>query len=158
MQIQWSIEGEKQISRTLTRIGNQVTNWKPAMEAAVRRLKVEASQTAFATQGASLGEPWKPLSPEYARWKEKRYPGRGILVRTGKMQRSFQTRAGPLEGEIWNPTPYFKYHQSNAARSRIPRRMMLYITNPVKAAIVRMFQTYWHSQVHGNASLSDLTA
>lgn len=155
MQLNFFIEGEKQLSRSLRlkEIGEQVQNWRPAFELTARLMKKEFAETAFSTEGASLGKAWDPLSPDYARWKAKHYPGKGILVRTGKMQRSFQTRSGAFEAEIWNPTAYFKYHQSNAARSKLPRRMMMYLTNPIKAKIVKFFHTYWQATVRGNASL-----
>ena len=152
MKLTWTIEGEKQISRVLPNIGNQVHDWTPAFAETARRLKAKFSKEAFVTQGASVGAPWAPLSPEYAAWKAKRYPGKGILVRTGKMQKSFVTQYGAMEASITNPTAYFKYHQSNAPRSRLPRRMMMYLTNGTRSEIVRLFQTFWHQKVIGKAN------
>jgi hypothetical protein len=40
----------------------------------------------FLTQGHWAGTPWAQLSDPYRRWKEERYPGRPILVRTGAMR------------------------------------------------------------------------
>ena len=44
----------------------------------------------FATQGAA-GESglWAPLKEPYRTWKQKHYPGRKILVRTGAMRKAF---------------------------------------------------------------------
>ena len=40
----------------------------------------EAAADVFASQGRGG---WAQLSPAYARWKEKHYPGKGILELTG---------------------------------------------------------------------------
>lgn len=49
----------------------------------------------FATEGQSGGEKWQKLSPRYAKWKLKRFRGRRILVRSGKMRKAFVTRSSP---------------------------------------------------------------
>lgn len=45
-------------------------------------------QKQFQTEGGFVGG-WKELSPEYEEWKERNYPGKLILQRTGKLRRSF---------------------------------------------------------------------
>lgn len=42
----------------------------------------------FASEGASGGERWNPLSEQYRRWKKRHYPGRKILSLTGKLRKS----------------------------------------------------------------------
>lgn len=46
----------------------------------------------FASEGAMAGSRWAPLSPAYARWKAKRFPGRKIMQRKGKLRRSLITK------------------------------------------------------------------
>lgn len=40
----------------------------------------------FDSEGARLGAPWAPLSPDYEQAKELRYPGNQILVASGHMR------------------------------------------------------------------------
>ncbi len=48
-----------------------------------------AHETAlFATEGASGGSKWADLSEDYAEQKKRKFPGRKILQRTGRMRRS----------------------------------------------------------------------
>lgn len=54
----------------------------------VFRLYARWISDAFAQQGMPL--PWTQLTPKYAAWKARKYPGRGILVRTGDMRRAYQ--------------------------------------------------------------------
>lgn len=46
----------------------------------------------FATEGASSGRGWPALSPAYAAWKRRHYPGRKIMVLTGRLRRSLTER------------------------------------------------------------------
>lgn len=45
----------------------------------------------FKTQGRSVGG-WAKLSPGYAAWKRQHYPGRPILVLTGRMRKAATTK------------------------------------------------------------------
>ena len=45
-------------------------------------------QKQFQTEGGYVGG-WQQLSPEYEDWKERNYPGKLILERTGKLRRAF---------------------------------------------------------------------
>lgn len=89
----------------------------------------------FASRGGVLGQSWPRLSPGYAAQKAKRYPGRLPLVRTGVMQRSLVSTASSTSVSITNDAPYFKYHQSSAARSKIPRRIMIGIYSGMQADV-----------------------
>lgn len=51
--------------------------------------------------------------------------GRPVLVRTGQMQRKFDHQANSTSVTIGNTDPKFKYHQSSASRSKIPRRAVI---------------------------------
>lgn len=42
----------------------------------------------FDSQGDYWGDPWAPLSPEYAAWKSQAYPGKGILSAEGDLRRA----------------------------------------------------------------------
>lgn len=79
----------------------------------------------FASRGGVIDEPWPKLDAAYAAWKAKHYPGAIPLVRTGKMQHGFRYQAGPNFVRMYNTAKYFKYHQSDEPREKIPRRVMM---------------------------------
>lgn len=58
--------------------------------ASIAPVVAEAADNIFASQGRGG---WAQLSPAYARWKEKNYPGKGILELTGAY-RNAATRIG----------------------------------------------------------------
>lgn len=78
---------------------------------------------------------WAPLSPEYAAWKAKHYPGKPILVRSGAMKAGFSWEAKKRSMRVINrvragqgrgSTPRWVYHQDGTAT--MPARRMLQIT------------------------------
>ena len=48
----------------------------------------------FKSQGAASGGKWSKLSPAYAKWKKRAFPGRKILSLTGGLRKSL-TSKGP---------------------------------------------------------------
>jgi len=136
----FKIEGETQIARVLTRVEKNLSNFYEPLSKS-KDLLLRDVDLAFRTEGKIFGG-WAPLSPEYAAWKAQRYPGRGILERTGKMRKSFRSTVTSHKMEIWNSVGYFPYHQSNRPRTKLPRRVMLYIRPESRREIVKIFQEY----------------
>lgn len=64
------------------------------------------SRQQFATEGAFLGTPWKPLKPEYKVWKRRNGFGGKILVQTGSMKAGLVGRPMNIEQYFGN-TAYF---------------------------------------------------
>ena len=56
-------------------------------------------QENFRTRGGKVGG-WKPLSPRYAELKAARWPGRGILQRTYRLQRSLLPSGSVASGGV----------------------------------------------------------
>lgn len=86
---------------------------------------VKAEQRQFSTQGAYGGAPWAPLSPKYAAWKARHFPGKPILRRTDELFTSLTQ--GPAIREIGrdllvmgSPVTHGKYHARGGGR--LPRR------------------------------------
>jgi phage gpG-like protein len=142
-QLSWTIEGEKQLSRRLLIMSDSVKDWTPAFRQTAQDLKNIFSNDVFNTQGRAIQESWKPLSRAYAYQKAQKYPGKGILEATGKMRKSFQSIFKPDYAEVWNSIYYFKYHQSNQPRSKLPRRVMMKLGNQQREMVVRIFNTYF---------------
>lgn len=59
------------------------------------REQVRQVTRAYTTEGASTGSLWARLSPGYAAWKKRAYPGRRILVRTRETRNRFTQPSNP---------------------------------------------------------------
>lgn len=141
-QIEWTIEGEKQLSRRLIGLESDLKDLRYPFQQSADYLKGVFSRDVFETQGAVIGEKWKRLSPYTVAQKARRgYPDTP-LVGSGAMQRSFQTIVSSDQAVIYNTAAYFKYHQSKAPRTRIPRRVMMKIYHGQREQIVRFFQEH----------------
>ena len=134
-----SIEGDKELSRRFNSIPKDVGSFRGPLYRIGQevRLSVDAN---YGSRGSLFGAKWEP------RKDNKPHP---LLERTGKMRSSFAQRLGDEYVEIFNPTPYFKYHQSNKARRKLPRRIMLKLDEIRKVFIVKEFQRHLHKSVTG---------
>lgn len=147
MQIQFAIEGELELSRRLSGMAIMVEDWSPAFQMAVDDLKQVFSGPVFDTQGAEVDETWSPLSRAYALRKAKLYPNKGILEATGTMRNAFVSRFDATSATIWNTASYFKYHQSKQPRTKMPRRVMMKLTENLKQLVVEDFNRYMQDSV-----------
>ena len=75
---------------------------------------------AFDSEGSSIGEKWQPLSPSYAAWKGRHFPGQPLLVLRGKMKQSLTeessrnaifNRTGGRQLILGTRIKYAKFHQ-----------------------------------------------
>lgn len=98
----------------------------------IRDLWTERIDNAFESKGGSIGKKWAPLSPAYALWKGRHFPGRPLLVRTGRMKRSLTdstsrdmifSRKGGRQLIIGTRVFYAKYHQYGY-RKDSPKRVL----------------------------------
>ncbi len=89
----------------------------------------------FATHGAYLGKPWKPLKPEYLQWKIKNGYSRKTLMQTGAMRLSFVSRPVAIEkyykksavfGSDNRLAPYHQYGTFRNGKRAIPPRPIMY--------------------------------
>jgi phage gpG-like protein len=144
LQLQWSIEGDKQLSRVLIGMGKSMSDFRQPFNSSAEYLKRTFSKDAFSTQGRAIGVRWKRLSPATVAEKARLGYLQGPLIRTGRMQNSFQSIVQSDQAVVYNTSPYFKFHQSNRPRagSRLPRRPMAALGPNQKVTIVRYFQEY----------------
>lgn len=139
-ELSWTIEGEKQLSRRLRGISEGMNDWRPTLKKTAKELVQIFENDVFKTEGNVLGETWDPLSPRYLAKKRADGYSSKPLIRTGAMRKAFQSLVTPDDATIWNAIEYFKYHQSNRPRSRLPRRVMMKLGQDQKALVVRIFQ------------------
>ena len=130
MQLVFNIEGEQQVSRNLRGVEESMGDWTPTFKKVGVYLTDFFSGEVFDTRGAVIGEPWPPRKIK-ADWP--------ILEKSGKMRHSFVYHAEDKQVLITNITDYFKYHQSNKPRIKLPRRVMIKIDEDRKREIVKIF-------------------
>ncbi len=133
-----TIEGEKQLSRRLRKIGEGVKDFSPELKSVSQMLTGVFKGKVFDTKGAVLNDPWPPLAASTIREKRRLGYPTDPLIRTGKMRGSFKKRVSPQEAEIWNATKYFKYHQSRKPRHHLPRRVMMKLTEDLKRSAIQI--------------------
>lgn len=137
--------GTQALVRTLKRYQDAVLDLRePFEQVADRFAQMELAQ--FTSQGAASGDPWAPLSPGYAAWKERRYPGRPILVRTGQLRRDLTRRPFGVEAitsdemRLGTSLRYARYHQTGTPR--MPRRRPIDLTELQKRELVKIVQRW----------------
>ena len=92
----------------------------------------------FNTEGAYYdGEKWEALNPEYAKRKLKKYGPLPILIRTGRLIKSFIGEGGehvkiirPDYAEFGSSVPYAQWHQKGT--DKMPQRREIKATDQLK--------------------------
>lgn len=126
-----TIEGEQQLSRHLGIVADGVEDFSPALENIEKELVHSVDQN-FSQRGGLFGG-WVP------RKDNNPWP---LLENTGELRGGFMSAVKSDYLEIGNSVSYFKYHQSNQPRARLPRRVMLKIDQTRKVFITKAFQEY----------------
>jgi len=147
MRLEWTIEGEKQLSRKLIGLDNALRDFSYPFSQSAEYLKGVFSRDVFETQGAAIGERWRRLSPYTVAQKARKGFPSTPLVGTGAMQNSFRTIVSSDQAVIYNAAEYFKYHQSKAPREHLPRRVMMKLADNQRREIVRFFQEHIQSSL-----------
>jgi phage gpG-like protein len=143
LNLQWSIEGEQQLSRVLLGLSAELQDLRQPFNSSAEYLKRTFSRDAFSTQGRAIGERWKRLSPATVAEKARLGYLSGPLIRTGTMQNSFASIVQTDQAVVYNTAEYFKHHQSNRARGPwLPRRAMMALGANQRVEIVRYFQQF----------------
>lgn len=102
----------------------------------------------FATEGGWGGQAWAPLSPAYAAYKSRVYPGRSILIREGGLRRAAsepRRTVTPRTLTLTIDDPVAGYHQDGTdkmpARPLIPQSLPPSATREVEAAATEYVTT-----------------
>lgn len=127
-----TLEGDRVLSRRLMTIPGELGDFRRPLFRIGGHVRGAVDKN-FSSRGQLFGEKWAP------RVDNKPHP---LLEKTGKMRRNFKQKLGPDYIEIFNPTPYFKYHQSKKQRRKIPRRVMLKLTREQQQYIQKTFQRH----------------
>lgn len=104
----------------LERWENQLDDSEPVFQSLARQF-AKSQQQQFSKVGGHTGARWAPLSPRYAAWKARHYPGKPILQLSGDLKDSLTKRPFGVD-EVWDKgmvvgtaISYAKYHQNGTA-------------------------------------------
>lgn len=136
------IEGEIVFNRSLNRFTENLRDFRQLWPAVIVELQTIMKEQ-FAGQGVGPSGQWQQLSPAYKRWKEKKYPGAPILVRTGATRDALTKNTehsliikGQTELIFGVSLPYPIYHQRG--KGRLPHRAIFDLTEAHKIRLVRV--------------------
>ena len=140
MQLEFTLEGEKQLSRRLGIVADGIKDFKPAFQLSASEL-IRVYKSNFSARGTLLGEPWQERKPQYR--NGARVDDWPLLQETGAMRQGFEAQVDATSMVIFNIMDYFKYHQSNQPRSsQLPRRVMMKLVEAQRRFIVKAMQKY----------------
>ena len=140
--LRFVIEGVPELSRILMLKHKQLSNFKkPLMKAS--SLILGDVETQFKTEGGLSGG-WKPLALSTIQGRVRAGFGGGhpILQQTGKLRHSFYKNVDNKRAFISSKSPYYGFHQSRGARTKLPRRPMLLLTERTRQNIVAEFHKF----------------
>jgi len=143
------IAGEIQMDRGIARFADGIADYRPIWPV-IEDDFYALEKRQFASEGAEGGDQWADLSKEYGEWKEKHFPGKPILERTGDLMRSLTSGDDPNSVKVeerkqltlGTRIPYAIYHQSTLPRKRLPRRPEIQFTEGFKRMAMAHVQGY----------------
>lgn len=134
MQIVVTISGDKKQIERLQKMGQSFLKFRPEMEKIGKMVADYAQGEGTTSQGGVFDARWPRLSPRYAAWKAKHYPGRPPLVRSTNMSRKYKYKADETSVTITNGADYFKFHQTGT--THMPQRLTLAVNAIQKRMMV----------------------
>lgn len=141
-QLSWTIEGEKQFSRRLRGLETELKDFTKPLTVIATKLRKTFGEDVFTSKGTAIGESWQPLSPNTLKQKQRRGFPSAPLIATGAMKSGFRAAVSSDQAVLSNTQEYFKYHQSNKPRKRLPRRVMMKLGNQQREMIQKEFQVF----------------
>lgn len=126
------VEGVKATQDMLNRVRKVMTDMKSGFDSTADYLLKVYTVDVFESEGAVYGRRWTPLNPHYAAWKSTRYPGRGILERSGEMRHGFKAVSTRDYLLIKNGVPWLQKHQKGEG---VPQRVIVDLTNQMKSRV-----------------------
>ena len=138
--IRFTFFGEDQVDRSLLAFAARAADMTPAWEQ-IRERFVGYEGRWFGSEGDGN---WPALSPSYAKWKAKHFPGQKILVRTGQLKASLEkpdiATIEPAYAIFGTGDPVAGYHQTGGGN--LPRRRVVDLDDSERGEWVRVVQRY----------------
>lgn len=104
VRLTFEIVGGERLDVTLSRFGQEVSDWRPFFREEVAPKFFETLQSNLAGQGSYVGG-YAPLSEPYGSWKAQHYPGKTILRREDQIYNSLTWSGGPGPGGVYRDSP-----------------------------------------------------
>lgn len=92
-----------------------------------------AANEGQASQGGVFDATWPRLNQKYAVYKAKKFPGRPIMERSGKLKDSWGYRSSETGVDLGNNTKYWAFHQGGG--QHLPKRVLISINDTNKKKI-----------------------
>jgi len=128
MEVSFVIEGDVQLLRRSKKLDSSLHDFSKGFKNIGVYLGAFFKNEVFDSEGAVFGEQWVS-GPYYNQ-----------LEVTGNMRNSFVAKSDKESVLIDNTAAYFKYHQSNKPRSKLPRRIMMKLDDARKTKIIKLLQ------------------
>lgn len=151
--ISFEFYGDVQLDRTLERFEWGAQDASPAFEAIGDSL-ARAERNQFRTEGIYGSGGWDPLSPAYAAWKAKNYPGRPILQLSGDLMESLTVRPFGIDvveaqfAVFGSGVEYGAFHQRGT--DLMPRRRPVELPETLRRRWIAILQRWL---VHGDTNV-----
>jgi len=151
LRLRVTVAGAKVLDRALSRFGDDIKDFREVWRRIYADfISIEKKQ--FETEGGRGGLRWVPLSPSYAEWKMKHYPGKTILDLTGELRRQMTTGAGmevvylPLTLSMQPTVQRAYWHHEGVGR--LPARKVVWLTESDKVNWIKMVHEYVRMAIH----------
>jgi phage gpG-like protein len=95
----FSVPGATTLAVAFSRFGTDITDFRPFWDGPFKTSWYSGRMQAFALGGEPGEHLWPRLSENYRRWKVRKFPVAGPLVRSGRLQASLTSPNAP--GAIW---------------------------------------------------------
>lgn len=148
---EFGVLGDVQVKRTLADYAEAAADMRPVW-GDLANLFAKQNREQFDTQGARGAGGWAALSPAYAAWKARAYPGKTILRRTDALYESLTARPFGVEvieakvmrlGTDVKSDDGFDYPRAHQqGTERMPRRRPVVLTEADRRTWVRSIQRY----------------
>ena len=145
-QLTFEVDGDVQLSRAFSRFAEDVKDAREPFEEVAEDFRNIMSKQ-FGTEGTYGSGGWAPLSPNYAEWKARNYPGARILERTGLLRDSLEganpytiREIRPLEMTVGTKVPYGIFHQRGT--KKMPQRKIINLTEADKTRWTKIFHKW----------------
>ena len=151
--IQIDFDGADRVSEALKRLADAGANLvEPLSE--IGELLITSHEERWREERAPDGTPWKPLSEDYRQWKERKRPGRTILVFDDILRGTLRYEVDRDELRFGTDRPYGARHQfgfdgpDSLGRSiSTPARPWLGLSDDDEDAILDTLRDYLVSEV-----------
>ena len=129
VEFRFTVVNAEEIKYAFASLAAMVKDFRPHIWPQVRNRAIKPwLKQQFATEGHGEHGKWAPLSEKYAQRKEKKYPGKPILVASGRMKKSLLSNSnqGVMTARTFqygSDVPYSLYHQTGTSRGLPARRI-----------------------------------